>query len=112
MLTISSIEYSVESATTGQVRFTVSSMGTLGTAVSFGATVLGGSGTVLVTENTITVTGLSIILNHTVMVTATSIFCSQVMYINTTVPIPSVQEVSNNQLTAMVPIVPHPQSQY
>ena len=88
MPTISSIEYSVESATTGQVRVTVSSMGTLGTAVSFGATVLGGSGTVQVTGNTITVTGLSSILNHTVIVSATSVVCSQVMYSNTIVPVP------------------------
>ena len=88
MPTISSIEYSVESATTGRVRYTVSSMGTLGTAVSFGATVLGGSGTVLVTENTITVTGLSYVLNHTVIVSATSVVCSEVMYRNTIVPVP------------------------
>ena len=87
MPTISSIEYSVESATTGRVRFTVSSMGTLGTAVSFGATVLGGSGTVQVTGNTITVTGLSSVLNHTVIVSATSVACSEVMYSNTIVPI-------------------------
>ena len=85
MLTISSIEYSVESGTTGQVRLTVSTMGTL---VSFGATVLGGSGTVQVTESTITVTGLSYVLNHTVIVSATSVACSEVMYSNTIVPVP------------------------
>ena len=85
MPTISSIEYSVESATTGRVRYTVSRMGTLGT--DFGATVLGGSGTVLVTGNTITVTGLSYVLNHTVTVSATSVACSEVMYSNTIVPL-------------------------
>ena len=88
MPTISPIEYSVESATAGRVRFTVSSMETLGTAVSFGATVLEGSGTVQVTGNTITVTGLSYVLNHTVIVSATSVVCSEVMYSNTIVPVP------------------------
>ena len=88
MPTISSIEYSVESATTGRVRFTVSSMGTIGTAVTFGATVLGGSGTVQVTGNSVTVTGLSYVLNHTVIVSATSVACSEVMHSNTIVPVP------------------------
>ena len=88
MPTISSIVYSVESAKTGQVRFTVSSKGTLGTAVSFGATVFGGNGTVQVTGNTITVIGLSIVLNHTVIVSATRVVCSEVMYSNTVVPVP------------------------
>ena len=88
MPAISPVEYSVESATTGRVRLTVSSIGTLGTAVSFGATVLGGSGTVQVTGNTITVTGLSYVLNYTVIVSATSVVCSEVMYSNTIVPVP------------------------
>ena len=88
MPTVSPIEYSVESATTGRVRFTVSSMGTFRTAVTFGATVIGGSGTVQVTGNTITVRGLSSTLNHTVMVTATSAVCPGVMSSDVTVSTP------------------------
>ena len=74
MPTTGPIEYSVESATTGRVRFTVSSSGMFGTAVTFGARVTGENGTVQVTGNNITVTDIDY-NNHTVMVTATSAVC-------------------------------------
>ena len=75
MPTTGPIEYSVESATTGRVRFNVSSMGTFGTAVSYNASVVGGSGTVQVSGNTITVMGLNYTQMHSIMVTATSAIC-------------------------------------
>ena len=74
MPTTGPIEYSVESATTGRVRFTVSSAEMFGTAVTFGASVTGESGAVQVTGNNITVTDIDY-NNHTVMVTATSVVC-------------------------------------
>ena len=74
MPTTGLIEYSVESATTGRVRFTVSSAGMFGTAVIFGAHVTGESGTVQVTGNSIMVTDIDY-NNHTVIVTATSVVC-------------------------------------
>ena len=74
MPTTGPIEYSVESATTGRARFTVSSAGVFGTAVTFGAHVTGESGTVQVTGNSIMVTDIDY-NNHTVMVTATSVVC-------------------------------------
>ena len=76
MQTTGPIEYSVESATTGRVRFTVSSAEMFGTAVTFGARVTGSNGTVQVTRNNITVTDLDY-NNHTVIVTATSVVCSR-----------------------------------
>ena len=74
MPTTGLIEYSVESATTGRVRFTVSSVGMFGTAVTFGARVTGNNETVQVTGNNITVTDIDY-NNHTVIVTATSVVC-------------------------------------
>ena len=74
MPTTGPIEYSVESATTGRVRFTASSAGMFGTAVNFSASVTGENGTVQVTGNNITVTDIDY-NNHSVIVTATSVFC-------------------------------------
>ena len=79
------IEYSVESATTGRVRFTVSSVGVFGTAVKFSASVTGESETVQVTGNNIMVTDLDY-NNHTVMVTATNVVCPR-LFSNATVSI-------------------------
>ena len=59
------ITYSIESALTGSVTFTASSMSS---PVSYNASVIGGS--VQVTGDTITVTGLSYARTHTVTVTA------------------------------------------
>ena len=63
--TIGPITYSIESALTGSVTFTASSMSS---PVSYNASVIGGS--VQVTGSTINVTGLSYTQNHTVTVTA------------------------------------------
>ena len=65
MPTIGPITYSIESALTGSVTFTASSMSS---PVSYNASVIGGS--VQVTGNTITVTGLDYTATHTVTVTA------------------------------------------
>ena len=75
MPTTGPIEYSVESATTGRVRFTVSRAGMFGTAVNFSARVTGENGTVQVTGNNITVTDLDYNNHTTVMITATSVVC-------------------------------------
>ena len=66
------IEYSVESVTTGRVRFSVISVGMFGAAVSYGGSVAGNSGTVQVTDSTITVSGLDYTQTHMVTVTAAS----------------------------------------
>ena len=66
--TIGPITYSIESALTGSVTFTASSMSS---PVSYNASVIGGS--VQVTGNTITVTGLSYTRTHTV--TARAVVC-------------------------------------
>ena len=63
--TIGPITYSIESALTGSVTFTASSMSS---PVSYNVSVIGGS--VQVTGDTITVTGLSYTRTHTVTVTA------------------------------------------
>ena len=84
MPTTNQVEYSVESANTGRAQFTVSSEGTFGTPVTFGASVIEGSGTVQVTGNTITVTGIDY-NKQTVLITANSV-CSGLSS-NTTVPI-------------------------
>ena len=68
MPTIGTITYSIESALTGSVTFTASSMSSFGVAVSYNASVIGGS--VQVTGDTITVAGLSYARTHTVTVTA------------------------------------------
>ena len=66
--TIGPITYSIESALTGSVTFTASSMSS---PVSYNASVIGGS--VQVTGNTITVAGLSYTRTHTV--TARAVVC-------------------------------------
>ena len=65
MPTIGPITYSIESALTGSVTFTASSMSS---PVSYNASVIGGS--VQVTGDTITVAGLSYTRIHTVTVMA------------------------------------------
>ncbi len=67
-------------STTGRFRFLASSSGTFGTEVTISASVVGGSGTVIVTDNNIiTVTGLSYTESHTVRVVATSAVCPGVL---------------------------------
>ena len=68
-------------STTGRFRFLVSSSGRFGTKVAISAGVVGGSGTVEVTDNNITVTGLSYTESHTVSVVATSAVCPGVLNI-------------------------------
>ena len=68
---MSSVEYFAESATTGRVRFTVSSIGVVGTSASYSASVVGGSGSVQVADNIITVSGLSYTESHVVNVSGT-----------------------------------------
>ncbi len=63
---------------TGRVTLLVSSSGTFGTEVSFYGSVEG-SGSVEVTDNNITVTGLSYTESHTVSVVATSAVCPGVL---------------------------------
>ncbi len=74
-------------STTGRFRFLVSSSGTFGTEVTISASVVGGSGTVEVTDNNITVTRLSYTESHTVNVVATSAVCSGVLNSITVVPV-------------------------
>ena len=73
-------------STTGRFRFLASSSGTFGTEVTISASVVGGSGSVVVTDNSITVTGLSYTRSHTVRVVATSAVCPGVLS-NTDVPV-------------------------
>ena len=68
--TIGSTLYSIESALTGSVTLNASSTSPFGAAVNYNASVTGGSGRVTVTDNIITVTGLSYTQTHTVTVTA------------------------------------------
>ncbi len=77
--TVDSMEYSVGDSTTGRFRFLVSSSGRLGTEVAISASVVGGSGTVVVTDNSITVIGLSYTRSHTVSIVATSAVCPGVL---------------------------------
>ncbi len=85
--TVDSVEYSVGNSTTGQFRFLVSSSGTFRTEVAISASVVGGSGSVIVTDNSITVTGLSYTESHTVSVVATSAVCPGVDNSTTDVPV-------------------------
>ena len=80
MPTIGPITYSIESALTGSVTFTASSMSS---PVSYNASVIGGS--VQVTGSTITVTGLSYTRNHTV--TARAVVCPGIETNSTSIPI-------------------------
>ncbi len=82
--TISSMEYSVIDSTTGQITLLVISAGTFGTNVSFYGSVEG-IGTVVVTDNNVTVTGLSYTESHTVNVVATSDVCHGVLNSSVTV---------------------------
>ncbi len=81
------MEYSVGDSTTGQFRFLANSRGTFGTEVTISASVVGGSGSVVVTDNNINVTGLSYTGSHTVRVMATSAVCPGVDNSNTDVPV-------------------------
>ena len=83
--TVDSMEYSVGDSTTGRFRFLVSSSGTFGTEVAISASVVGGSGSVVVADNSITVTGLSYTGSHIVRVVATSAVCPGVDNSNITV---------------------------
>ncbi len=64
---------------TGQFTLLVCSNGTFGTGVIFFGSVVGGSGSVVVTDNSITVTGLNYTKSHTVSVVATSAVCPGVL---------------------------------
>ncbi len=64
---------------TGRVTLLASSSGTFGTEVSFYGNNVAGSGSVVVTDNNITVTGLSYTEFHTVRVVATSAVCPGVL---------------------------------
>ncbi len=81
--TVDGMEYSVVDSTTGRFRFLVSSSngpsGTFGTGVTISASVVGGSGSVVVTDNSINVTELSYTESHTVRVVATSAVCAGVL---------------------------------
>ncbi len=66
-------------STTGRFRFLVSSSGTFGTEVTISASMVGGSGSVVVTDNSITVTELSYTGSHTARVVATSAVCPGVL---------------------------------
>ncbi len=83
--TVDSMEYSVVDSTTGRFRFLVSSSGTFRTGVTISASVVGGSGSLVVTENIITATGLSYTGSHTVRVVATSDVCPGVLNSSVTV---------------------------
>ncbi len=72
-------------STIGRVRFLASSSGTFGTEVAMSASVVGGSGSVVVTDNVIIVTGLSYTESHTVSVIATSAVCPGVLNSSVTV---------------------------
>ena len=65
-------------STTRRFRFLASSSGTFGTEVAISASVVGGSGSVVVTDNSITVTGLSYTGSYTVRVVATVLSSSSV----------------------------------
>ncbi len=84
--TVNSMEYSVGDSTTGRFRFLVSSSGTFRTEVTISASVVGGSGSVVVTDNNITVTGLSYTESHIISVVATSAVCPGVL--NSNIPFP------------------------
>ncbi len=84
---IDSMEYSVVDSTTGRFRFSVSSSGTFGTEVNISASVVGDSGTVVVTDNNVTVTELSYNESHTVRVVATSAVCPGVDNSSIDVPV-------------------------
>ncbi len=62
-------------STTGRFRFLANSRGTFGTEVTISASVVGDTGSVVVTDNNINVTGLSYTRSHTVRVVATSAVC-------------------------------------
>ena len=70
MPTIGSTLYSIKSALTGSVTLNASSMSSSGVTISYNANVTGDSGGVTVTDNIITVTGLSYNQTHTLTVTA------------------------------------------
>ncbi len=76
-------------STTGQFRFLANSRGTFGTEVTISASVVGDTGSVVVTDNNIIVTGLSYTESHTVRVvaTSTSAVCPGVDNSNTTVTV-------------------------
>ncbi len=66
-------------STTGRFRFLASSSGTFRTGVTISAIVVGGSGSVVVTDNNIIVIGLSYTRSHTVSIVATSAVCPGVL---------------------------------
>ncbi len=74
-------------STTRQFRFLVSSSGTFRTRVTISASVVGGSGSSVVTDNIITVTGLSYTGSHTVNVVATCDVCPGVLNNSIDVPV-------------------------
>ncbi len=95
--TVDSMEYSVVNSTTGRFRLLVSSSGTFGTKVTLSASVVGGSGTVVVTDNMITVIGLSYTGSHTVSVLATSAVCPGVD--NSSIDVPVVFNIRSEWTT-------------
>ncbi len=64
---------------TGQIMLLVNSSEVFGTAITFYGSVVGGSGSVEVTDNNIIVTGLSYTGFHTVCVVAASAVCPGVL---------------------------------
>ncbi len=81
------MEYSVGDSTTGRFRFLANSRGTFGTEVTISASVVGDTGSVVVTDNNIIVTGLSYTRSHTFRVVATSAVCPGVDNSNNDVPV-------------------------
>ncbi len=73
---ISSVTYSVDSATTGRLMITTLSPGAYGTTVTYSGSVVEGSGSVVVVGNVLTVTGLDYTLSHTVNITGASGVCA------------------------------------
>ena len=85
--TVDNVKYSVVDSTTGRFIFLASSSGTFGTEVTISASVAGDSGSVVVTDNSIVVTGLSYGESHTVSVVATSDVCPGVLNNSIDVPV-------------------------
>ncbi len=87
--TVDSMEYSVVNSCNYRTIQILGQQysGTFGTEVTISASVVGGSGSVVVTDNNITVTGLSYTGSHTVRVVATSAVCPGVDNSNTDVPV-------------------------
>ncbi len=92
--------------TTGRVTFLANSSGTFGTEITVSASVVGGSGSVVVTDNSVTVTGLSYTGSHTVSVVATSAVCPRVLKnTNVTVMFNIKCEWNTMQTLCLIPLI-------